>query len=339
MINNRKTLITGSTGALGSEFTKSILQNRKPVILLIRADSEEQARQKVEIVLGKDLFNKYKELIDIVVGDLNMLNNLSNYKDEIQTIINIAGNVHLGKEQNTELEKVNIQGTKNLLNLCLEIPMLKHFMHTSTFYVSEYFDKYPNVNKYEETKKKAEALVNNFADNHSNIKTSIVRPSIIIGDSKKGEILNCSGLCGYVQILYSLLKRKDEFTKITLPGIANAPANLVFVDWVVDQMNIILKKELIGTYNLANQNPPTISWLMNIYVTELKLDTKITFDNTPKEQSVIDRMAIKFGADIFKEYLSRFEVPSIDSRLEKHPEITRENIIKQVKYYKENFVK
>ena len=66
---------------------------------------------------------------------------------------------------------------------------------------------------------------------------------------------------------------------------------------------------------------------MNTYVAELKLDTEITFDNNPKEQSVIDKMAIKSGAGIFKDYLSRFEIPSIDFNLEEHPKITKENII------------
>ena len=339
MINNRKVFITGSTGALGSKFTKSTLENGKSIILLIRAVTIEQASKKIEKFLGANLLNKYQNVIDIVLGDLNNLTNIEDYIDEIYTVINIAGNVHLGKDEDKELEEVNIKGIENLLNTCSRMPNLEYLMHTSTFYVSELFDKYDFVNKYEETKKKAEEIINNFADNNLSIRVSIVRPSIIIGDSKNGEILNCSGLCGYVQILYSLLKRKDSFTKITLPGVENAPANLVFVDWVVNQMNIILQKALTGTYNLANQNPPTISWLMNIYVTELKLDTEITFDNNPIEQSVIDKMAIKFGANIFKDYLSRFEVPTLNPKLEAHPIITKENIVKQVEFYKKNFVK
>lgn len=339
MINNNKIFITGSTGALGSEFTKYILEHNKSIILLIRANSYEQAAKKVENILGVDLFNKYKQIIDIVIGDLNNLKNIKGHIDEIQQVINIAGNVHLGKDEDKELEEVNINGIENLLKICSKMPNLEYLMHTSTFYVSELFDKYNFVNKYEETKKKAEGIVNKYAEKNKKINVSIVRPSIIIGDSKDGKILNCSGLCGYVQILQSLLKRKNEFTKITLPGVKNAPANLVFVDWVVRQMNIVLQKNLTGTFNLANQNPPSIEWLMNIYVTELKLDTEITFDNKPDTYSVIDKMAIKFGANVFKDYLSRFEVPTINSELEKHPDITKENIIKQVEFYKEYFIK
>ena len=93
------------------------------------------------------------------------------------------------------VERVNVDGTRTMLELAADCTHLRRFVHWSTAQVSgarsgvileEELDcgqRFRNV--YEETKFRAERMVR---DASRRLPVTILRPGIIVGDSKTGEI-------------------------------------------------------------------------------------------------------------------------------------------------------
>jgi thioester reductase-like protein len=136
-----------------------------------------------------------------------------------------------------ELRRVNVEGTRNLLDLAIAARRLRRLNHFSTAYVSG--DRIGVIledelamgqrfrNAYEETKFEAELLVRRA---QADLPATIYRPSIVVGDSRTGEIDRFEG----PYALAILLVASPLAVPLPLPGDAVAPLNVVPVDFVVD---------------------------------------------------------------------------------------------------------
>jgi len=137
----------------------------------------------------------------------------------------------------SELRRVNVEGTRNILDLAAAAEGLRRFNHFSTAYVSG--DRTGVIledelamgqrfhNAYEETKFHAELLVRRA---QADLPATIYRPSIVVGDSRTGEIDRFDG----PYALAILLVASPLAVPLPLPGDAVAPLNVVPVDFVVD---------------------------------------------------------------------------------------------------------
>jgi nucleoside-diphosphate-sugar epimerase len=135
------------------------------------------------------------------------------------------------------MRRVNVEGTRNVLDLAAAGRRLRRLNHFSTAFVSgdrvgviledELATGQRFRNRYEETKFQAELLVRRA---QAELPATIYRPSIVVGDSRTGEIDRFEG----PYALAILLVASPVTVPLPLPGDAVAPLNVVPVDFVVD---------------------------------------------------------------------------------------------------------
>jgi thioester reductase-like protein len=136
----------------------------------------------------------------------------------------------------TDLRAVNVEGTRNVLDLAAAAPLLRRLNHFSTAFVSgdragviledELAAGQRFHDRYEETKFQAELLVRRA---QADLPATIYRPSIVVGDSRTGEIDRFEG----PYALAILLVASPLAVPLPLPADAVAPLNVVPVDFVV----------------------------------------------------------------------------------------------------------
>jgi len=99
-------LVTGATGFLGSELINQLLPQGKKLRALKRDNSVIPAPFKDN------------PLIDWVVADINDVATLEDAFEDITRVYHCAALVSFNPKDKTELLKVNIEGTGNIVNLC-----------------------------------------------------------------------------------------------------------------------------------------------------------------------------------------------------------------------------
>jgi thioester reductase-like protein len=136
-----------------------------------------------------------------------------------------------------ELRRINVEGTRNVVELARGARRLSRLNHFSTAYVSG--DRVGVIledelamgqrfhNSYEDTKYQSELVVRRAM---SELPATVYRPSIVVGDSRTGEIDRFEG----PYALAILLVASPVAVPLPLPGDAVAPLNVVPVDFVVD---------------------------------------------------------------------------------------------------------
>jgi thioester reductase-like protein len=160
-------------------------------------------------------------------------------------------------------QKVNVEGTGNIVDFCTRCEKLERHNYVSTAYVAgtrrnvvyehelvmgQWFK-----NHYESTKFQAEVWVRESMDK---VPTSIYRPAIVVGDSQTGQTQKFDGP-------YFMLRAIGVSTKLGLPiakyGKSVAPFNVVPVDFVVNGLMAGAKddKAVGETFHLVDPEPIT----------------------------------------------------------------------------------
>jgi thioester reductase-like protein len=164
--------------------------------------------------------------------------------------------------------RVNVGGTRNIVELALSMPRLRHFHHVSTCYVAgkregviletELRHDAGYRNFYEESKYLAELEVDSVKDE---LPVTIHRPAVVCGDSKTGETGKYDGV---YYLIHYLLRWPSVLSLINI-GNREVSLNLVPVDFVVDSMAALAFDErAIGkTLQLADPAPLTTNQLFN----------------------------------------------------------------------------
>ncbi|MBX3275945.1 MAG: SDR family oxidoreductase [Sandaracinaceae bacterium] len=180
---------------------------------------------------------------------------------EVHFIHHCAAITYLGATK-TAAEQLNVGGTREVLELAQEAEHLERLVHWSTALVSggrrgyvleeELLAPSGFRNAIEETRFRAEAIVRRKA---AQIPTTILRPSVIVGDSATGAIDRLEG--PYLLVLLMLNAPLD--LRIPLPGRAEVPLNLVPIDYVVDAGFAIAsdRRSLGKTFHLVDPRPCT----------------------------------------------------------------------------------
>lgn len=180
-----KVLVTGATGFLGGWLVKRLLAEGHDVRIIKRANSslEELEGLKLEIFPG-DVTDK-PSLIEATKG--------------IDTVFHLAGVIGYSRAQRPAMERVNVEGTRNVIDAC-ELNRVRKLVHLSSVVaIGASFDKIPlneestyNVRHlhlgYFDTKHEAELLIRE-AVSAGRIDAVMLNPSTIYGpaDAKKGS--------------------------------------------------------------------------------------------------------------------------------------------------------
>ena len=215
-------LLTGASGLVGSHTLLKLVENGVYVRAFVRPNSDYHNR----IVEVFALFNKPASLLEQYVsffeGDILNIGDLEDALVGIESVIQTAAIVREGLETSDRLMKVNIEGTNNLVNLCLDFK-ISWFLFLSSVatlgpnpegLVDEdfFFKSGPYTSNYALSKYLAEQEV--WRASEEGLPVVVLNPSIILGASrskqssgaifhaaKKGISFYTNGLHGYVDVV------------------------------------------------------------------------------------------------------------------------------------------
>jgi thioester reductase-like protein len=180
---------------------------------------------------------------------------------ELTWIHHLAGIYFMGVDDDT-MRRVNVGGTRTVLDLARYAGKLERVVHWSTATVSgkrdgtvyeEDLDAGQKFhNGYERTKYDAERLVRTAM---RQLPATVLRPSIIVGDSKTGEIDRLDG----PYYLMVLIATNASGLRLPILGRGDAPLHLVPIDYVIEAAWHAARSEGAAgkTFHLVDPNPMT----------------------------------------------------------------------------------
>ncbi len=228
----RTALITGFPGFIGRRLVRTLLDEHDDlqIVALVEprmaATARELAGERVEILEG-DISRRRLGLSDY---DWERLTEAVTHVFHLAAIYDLAVPVDVA-------QRVNVDGTGNVLDLCLQAERLERLAYVSTAYVAgkrhgvvyehELVMGQEFKNHYESTKFQAEVWVREAMDR---VPTTILRPAIVVGDSQTGETEKFDGP---YYILRTIARAEKMGRPVAQFGSSEAPFNVVPVDFVV----------------------------------------------------------------------------------------------------------
>lgn len=301
-VNDKPTIaLTGATGFLGSHLMASMLTNGFKIIVLGRPAKEETLQERIfkllrwfgieELACQLEFveIDFLKPLLGIPEADYNKLTVIT------ENIIHCASDTSFAERKRDNVFKSNVTSLHGILQFAANAKV-NFFHYISTSYVSgkngmickECFSSATEfLNVYEESKALAENIIGTFCENNS-IPFTIIRPSIVYGDSHTGRSLRFNALyfplqsVKYIKEIYlnDILNHGgkksgqlgifiDDEGYLFLPLRIYLPKegalNLIPVDYFVNAtMKILDNATSGGIYHLTN-NSPTKLEMISIY--------------------------------------------------------------------------
>lgn len=262
---NSRIFLTGGTGFLGSEVLRIILETtQKNLCLLIRAENNEAAQTRLNKLIFR-LFgsegnkSNYLRRIKVLAGDiessrfgLSDIDFQSAFSD-IEDIYHCAAITSFDVDLGLAI-KINVGGTKNLLESAKSFPNLRKISYVSTVFVAGDFrgnfsekdyDLGQNFNNnYERSKFEAENVFRSFE--LSGCVKFIFRPSIIFGRFKDGATSRFN-------MLYEPLHIFSREILDAVPANPRTLLNLIPVDAAAESIFLITSKlNSGGTYHIVS---------------------------------------------------------------------------------------
>ena len=256
-------LLTGATGFVGMELLARYLERtERPVFAIVRACDDDAARERIAGVLANlfgDRTERYSDRVTAVAGDMTAprlgidSTRWEWLAGESTMIVHGAASVlfNLSLE---EARAVNVEGTRTMLELAersRELGVLERYAQISTAFVAgthvgPFHECDLDVgqsfhNSYEQSKFESEQLVRS----HPDLPFTILRPSIVVGDSN-------SGWTAAFNVLYWPLRALARGLFPAVPATESAPVDVVSIDYVADGIHELCESGAVGqTYHLT----------------------------------------------------------------------------------------
>lgn len=235
--------VTGATGFLGVQLVRELLAQHPDVTLalLIRDRAGEAAQKRVDSFVSP----QDRPRVQVLSGDVSQPNcgltaaDYGRLAAETTRVIHSAATVRFDHSLE-EARHINVEGTRHILDLAKSARQLRSFAYVGTAYVAgersslvredelQVGQRYRNT--YEQTKAEAEALVRSYLDS---LPGMILRPSIIVGDSR-------TGVTSSFKMMYWPLKIYARRLWRTVPGYPDAVLDIVPVDFVAKSVTQLL---------------------------------------------------------------------------------------------------
>lgn len=206
-----KVLVTGATGFLGQWLVRTLLEQQHQVYVLAR-NPEKAKKLFLNNNLSKNLDSKKSSIsnstlastaelvLQILPGDVTDLSSMQKAFQGMDTVFHLAGVIAYKKKDREQMEQVNVQGTQNVVQACLENKVRRLVYLSSVVAIGAGFSSEQVLNEsstyniqhlnlgYFETKRKAEDIVKEAVKNKS-LDAVILNPSTIYGagDAEKGS--------------------------------------------------------------------------------------------------------------------------------------------------------
>ncbi len=159
-----KVLVTGATGFIGTHLVKMLAEQEWQVRALVRERTNTGSLGNCEQIVG-NLGDK--ESISIACKDIDV-------------VFHLAGIAHSGTRDATSLHSVNVEGTRNLINACLQHRVPRFVFFSSILAAA------PDESAYASSKKRAEELA--LAAASESFQPTILRPVNVYGAGMRGNI-------------------------------------------------------------------------------------------------------------------------------------------------------
>jgi len=176
-------LLTGASGFIGSHIAKKLLSENHKVIAPVRLHSQDKLNKLTK-------FENFK----ILSGDFYDANFLKQISEKIDVVLHFASIRGEGGGDEKEYKKINIEGTRNLLEFA-RISQIPKFIYCSSVGVlgtipqnqpTSVNQQVNPDNLYHNSKWESERLVNEY--NSSLLNTCVLRPTITYGPGDDGFI-------------------------------------------------------------------------------------------------------------------------------------------------------
>jgi long-chain acyl-CoA synthetase len=234
-------LITGATGFLGMELIARMLDDGAgpDIFVAVRARDRLGAQSRVDEILDR-LYESPPTSADRLrpfAADLTMPDLGIAAPDRTALAGNVARVIHCAASISftlplDEARATNVAGTRRVLDLARELPRLQRLVHVSTAYVSgrspSRFTEHDVGgsdfrNTYEMTKLEAEVAVAAASE----LPVTVVRPSIVVGESD-------SGWTSAFNVLYWPLQAFARGLLTSVPADPDGIVDMVPVDYVAE---------------------------------------------------------------------------------------------------------
>ena len=253
-------LLTGGTGFVGAQLLARYLERTDvTVYALVRAEDRDSGETR--------LLDKLSALIEpgdvrarlvAVPGDVEKPGLGLSARDRDELAGEVAQVVHAAASVSFELpleesRRINVGGTRNVVDFALRCERLERFAYISTAYVAgdheaEFAEDDLCVgqrfrNPYERTKFEAEKLVRSHSHE---LPVQIFRPSIVVGEAT-------SGWTDSFNVLYTPLRAFARGHMPLVPARQQSPVDVVPVDYVADAVFELTRRpvERMETYHLV----------------------------------------------------------------------------------------
>jgi thioester reductase-like protein len=258
-------LLTGATGFVGKEILDRFLDRGRRVFALVRAKDDEAAATRLA---------PHARLTP-VAGDIERPGlGLDHAKtaalaEEVTTVVHCAASVSFDLSL-PESRRVNVDGTRHVLEMARRCEGLERLSYVSTAYVAgeprrlfgedELDVGQPFRNPYERSKFEAERMLRERSDG---LPLQILRPSIVVGDSRTGRTSSFN-------VLYGPLKAFARGAVPAIPARRSSPVDIVPVDYVADRTVDLAEDGPSGTFHLvAGRNATTVGRLLKLAAAQL----------------------------------------------------------------------
>ncbi|MDQ3724124.1 MAG: SDR family oxidoreductase [Actinomycetota bacterium] len=243
-------LLTGATGFLGTELLARYLQHTdRTIFAIVRADDDAHARRRMHETLESAFGSAapFSGRVRALAGDMTLpglgldpavADDVAHAVDEI-----VHGAAAVSFDLDLEQARaINVRGTREMLELamlCHRRGGLRRFTYISTAYVAglhrgRFREDDLDVgqrfrNAYEQSKFESEQLVRAHREQ---LAVTVVRPSIIVGDS-------CTGWTASFNVLYWPTRALARGSFPVLPARRRSPVDVVSVDYVADAVRAL----------------------------------------------------------------------------------------------------
>jgi len=311
--DDEKYLLTGATGFLGSHIMAGFLLKGKGVVIAGRPSGGESLKERIRKLLKWFGIEHLEGLLEFYETDFLKIR-LGLDRDQYEklrsrglSIIHCASDTSFAERNRERVMKSNVESLTEILNFACENRKSRfHYISTAyaagtdniecpeTLVQSAHF-----TNVYEESKAQAENIVSEKCRD-GEVTYTIIRPSIVYGDSVTGKSLRFNALYYPVRSLQHIrdiylndIKNNDGIKSaecgiyINDEGVLHLPVrifipnegtiNLIPVDYFTETVLSIIEKPVTETvYNITSSNPESLARLVSyterfLHITGIKV--------------------------------------------------------------------
>ena len=292
LFENKPTIaLTGATGFLGSHLMSSLLSGGYRIIILGRSNKKESLNERISRLLRWfGIVELAGQLEFVEIDFLKPLLGIPEAEyiwlcEKTEQIIHCASDTSFTERKREIVFKSNVNSLESILDFAVNA-QVKFFHYISTAYVAganitvckeRLSSSSDFINVYEESKALAENIIAEFCTKNS-IPYTLIRPSVVYGDSHSGRSLRFNALyfpiqsVNYIREIYLNDIKNNDGKKSKQSGIfldeegylflplriflpKEGALNIIPVDYFVNAtMKIIARASPGGIYHLTNNS-------------------------------------------------------------------------------------